>query len=91
MPSPYDLLPNSRPHRTQIEDATISASQPAPASFTDPLYVVPAWNGQIFWQIDDWGAIHGSALPAQGAACLVVVSNTGTRRVIWWAGETVPW
>lgn len=65
---------------------TLSTVQPAPSSFTDPLYVVPPWSPNIFWQIDDWAPIHGAALPQPGTACVLIEDDYGNRRCVWWAG-----
>lgn len=89
MTSAYDVLTNGRPHRSQVMEATISTSQPAPSSFSDPLYVVPDWNNQVFWKITDWLAGNGAALPQPGAQCVVLVSDNRTMRVVWWDGAYV--
>lgn len=89
MPNPFVLLPNAvSQQQPQIIYAQVSTAQPAPASFTDPLYVIrPAWNPTYYWSITDWPACHGSTLPAQGAACVLVQDTTGALRCVWWDAD----
>jgi hypothetical protein len=71
----------------------VSPDRPAPAGFPAPgstanlLWVVipdqtldhvlgPCW----------WNADHGLTLPAQGAACVVIIDQAELATVIWWEG-----
>lgn len=89
--SVYDVLASGRPHRSQIVECIVSTVKAAPASFSDPLYVIPKWNQErgTVWTITRWPALHGSALPTPGAECWVVVSDYRNMAVLWWAGTYV--
>ena len=34
-----------------------------------------------------WGAIHGATLPAQYAACVILIDNEQQPTVVWWEGS----
>src|ERR1035438_9997960 len=70
--------------RPQIIYATVSANQPVPSSFSDPLHVVQPHAPTVFRTITDWPACHGSILPAAGADCICVYDDQQTLRCIWW-------
>jgi hypothetical protein len=88
MPNPLAFLPNavSQPQQ-KIIWGQVSTNQPAPTSFSQPLYVTrPAWNPDYNWTITDWPACHGSTLPAQGAECMLIIDTANNLRCVWWDG-----
>lgn len=90
MPSPLNLAQGAVGQaRPDILYGQVSTSQPAPTSFSSPLYVVfPQWDPDYFWQFTDWPASHGSTLPAQGATVVVVRDDQQNLRVVWWDSPT---
>ena len=90
MPNPLALIQGAlgQPSPTIIW-GVVSSSQPAPTSFSQPLYVVrPAWNPDYNWTVVDWPACHGNALPTQGAECLLLIDTANNLRCVWWDGTT---
>lgn len=59
----------------------------APGAITDPVVFVtlPDYSPERPWQCR-WMP-KGTALPVQGAACLVEFDNTGAGFVTWWEGD----
>jgi len=89
--SALNLVPGAvGQQRPQIISAVISSTQPAPASYADPLFVVNPAQPDNFWRVDDWTVDHGGTLPQQGAACALFYDYTGTLRCIWWEGQYSP-
>ncbi len=90
MPNPLAILPNAvSQSQPQVIYGEVSSVLPAPSSFGAPLYVTrPGWDAGagFFWTFTDWPACHGSTLPAQGAACVLVVDTSGALRCVWWDG-----
>lgn len=92
MPNPATIM--ARDHSTVgaseqrlVVDGYVSSTHPAPATFTAPLYVVvPEHSTTVPLGPCDWGAIHGTTLPAQGAACVVVFDEREVPVVVWWEG-----
>ena len=75
-----------------VVDGFVSSSLPAPTGVGAPLYViVPEHSTQVPLGPCEWGAIHGSTLPAQGARCVVVFDEREVPVVVWWEGATVGW
>ena len=92
MPNPLAILPNAvSQSQPQVIYGEVSSVLPAPSSFGAPLYVTrPGWDAGagFFWTFTDWPACHGSTLPAQGAACVLVVDTSGALRCVWWDSAT---
>ena len=91
MPDPLQLFARGgvAPGQRTIVDARVSALQPAPSVFTDPLFVVLDYDPDHAIQIDNWPALHGNTLPALGATVtLAYATYNGQRnwRVIDWYG-----
>lgn len=60
----------------------------APLSFNEPVWVIlPEGSTERPYGPCAWGAIHGAALPATGAACVVVFDEQNHPTVVWWDGE----
>jgi len=75
------------PQRT-IVDGHVSTVKPAPKAFTDLLWVVvPEMDPHVPLGPCQWGAIHGTALPARGAAVQVGFGEGDIPRVLWWEGK----
>jgi hypothetical protein len=83
----HNITTGGRPQRSQITEATVSSDHAAPSHFSDPLYVQAPWNPNVAWTITRWPAIHGATLPAQGAFCVLLVTDNGNRICTWWDGE----
>lgn len=64
----------------------VSKSKPAPATFTDSLYVVLPDFSADHSQPVKWAQVHGTRLPAQGAAVLVAWDDTRQPYAVWWEG-----
>ena len=74
----------------QLVSGYVSRSRPAPATFTDPLYVIaPGYSLDFALGPCKWAALHGRTLPAQGAQALVAFDDQGVPVVVWWDGATV--
>src|ERR1039458_5423996 len=89
MPNPASALRNldTVVQQPAVEDGYVSTVQPAPVAFTDKLYViVPEHSTTVPLGPCEWGAIHGSALPKQGARCQVACGGEELPRVVWWEG-----
>lgn len=75
-----------------IEERTVvggfvAPSRPAPAAFTDELWVIlPEYSLDALIGPCEWGAIHGTSLPAAGAAVDVVFDDRNIPVVVWWEG-----
>jgi hypothetical protein len=73
----------------QTLNGMISLRQPAPQSLIDPLYVVlPEWNPNIYFEVLDWPACHGTELPPAGNECLLQYDHQDNLRCTWWQGTT---
>ena len=69
----------------------ISKSRPAPASFTDPVYVIAEDHSEDRpYGPMAWPAIHGATMPAQGSACVFVMDQNNTPTLVSWKGEMSP-
>jgi hypothetical protein len=85
---------NFMPHALGQEDpktlnGMISTRQPAPQSLIDPLFVVlPDWNPDVYFEINDWPACHGTELPPAGNECLLQYDHQDNLRCTWWQGTT---
>lgn len=92
MPNPLALIPNAASQaQQQLIWGQVSTSQPAPASFTSPLYVTrPRWSTDYYWALTNWPACHGATLPAAGAECLLTIDTAGNLRCVWWDGRYAP-
>jgi hypothetical protein len=65
----------------------ISTGRPAPESFTDQVWVIaPGYSIDRPLGPCEWGAIHGAAMPAQGAEVVVSVDDKGIPTIVWWQG-----
>lgn len=90
MMSIVQILPNggrSPNPQPRLVEARVSSLQPAPSSFTDPLFVVEDHDPDHAYRITNWPALHGTRKPAVNA--LVILSFVGdqrTPRVIYWDG-----
>jgi hypothetical protein len=72
----------------QVVSGIVSSERPAPASFTDPLYiVVPSHSAEIAIEFVYWPAIHGATLPVAGTLVTLGHDETGTYRVLGWDGS----
>ena len=82
------LLPHGgrSPRPLQVLYAQVSTLQPAPAAFTDPLFVVLPYDPDHALRMNGWPVIHGQTLPALGADVTVVVDDQHNHRVVWWDG-----
>lgn len=76
----------SAPGQRPVCYGQVSGRQPAPSSFTDPLFVVLPHDTDYAERIDDWPVIHGATLPALGADVLVAIDERNNWRVVWWQG-----
>lgn len=84
--NPSQMLSSPGIPPRQVVSGYVSKSKPAPASFSDPVWViVPAHSLEVAIPCE-WGAIHGATLPAQGAQVTVVYDESDTGVVVWWAG-----
>jgi hypothetical protein len=68
--------------RPQILYATVSARQPLPASFDDPLYVIEPHRPTNYVEVLHWVA---HALPTAGAPVTVFRDNLGNLIGLVWA------
>jgi len=80
-----NLVPNAvGQSRPQLVSGQVSGAQPAPALFSDPLYVViPQWRPDYYWKITAWTA---ASLPTGGEACTIIYDDQRTMRVVVWNG-----
>lgn len=92
MANPLDLLNGAAPTRPRANvSGYVSTRQPAPASFTDQLWViVPDYSLDTPVGPCQWAAINGSSLPAQGAAVLVTFDHNDVPVVTWWQATWTP-
>lgn len=72
----------------------ISTNRPAPTGFpvegseANWLWViVPGYSPEAPLGPCNWAAIHGSTLPARGAACVVAFDEANRPVVVWWEGN----
>lgn len=88
MPDPNQWGPHGgrAPGQRQVVLATVSTRQPAPGSFTDPLFVVLDYDPDHAIRVDNWPVIHGATLPALGADVLLIFDDQHNARVAWWQG-----
>lgn len=91
MPNPSVTVPNVRPAPQRlVVDGYVSTVQPAPTSFSDPLYViVPEMSGDVPLGPCEWMEGHGTALPARGAKVVVVFDEREVPVIVWWEGQYV--
>lgn len=75
------------PGQPQIAYATVSTLQPAPSTFTDPLFVVLDYDPDGAHKFENWPAVHGGTLPTLGADVLLIIDDNGSKRVAWWDGQ----
>lgn len=88
--TPYPLVPAAvGQQRPNIFLAAVSSSKPAPSTFTDPLYVVEPSRPNVYLTIPEFPAVHGDALPAAGATCVIQRSLDPTEplRCLYWDGS----
>jgi hypothetical protein len=72
-----------------VESGYVSTARAAPTSFEDPIYVIlPEHSTDRPIGPLVWPAIHGSALPQQGAPVTVVFDGEDVPHVVWWEGTT---
>lgn len=71
----------------QILSGTVSRQQPAPASFTDPLYVVLD-TSMIPVVFTTWPRLHGDTLPVAGTTVQVVYTPDGVPHLVGWDAVT---
>jgi hypothetical protein len=74
------------PGQPQVVHASVSLLQAAPASFTDPLFIVFDYDPNTAYKIANWPAVHGGTLPAPGADVLLIIDDNCSMRVAWWDG-----
>lgn len=89
MPNPAAALQVLSPLIDQrtVVDGFVSTTHPAPTSFADQLFVVvPEYSTTQAFGPCDWGAIHGTTLPAQGAKVVIVFDEREVPVVVGWAG-----
>jgi len=79
------LIPNatSQPAPAVLY-GTVSANQPAPSSFADPLYVVEPHAPASFQTFAQWPQCNGSTLPVAGDGVVFVRDNYGQLHVTVW-------
>jgi hypothetical protein len=65
----------------------VSSQQPAPASFTDPLYVVLPDFSPDHSEPARWAPLWGLALPEQGVDVLVALDDSRRPYAVWWDGS----
>lgn len=90
MPNPIQITPNggrAPDPNAKLAYAKVSPRQPAPSSFSDPLFVVFDYDPDTALTINQWPAIHGATLPAIGADVLLAHDSNNNWRIIWWAGD----
>lgn len=85
------ILPHGgrAPGQPQIVAAKVSWLQPAPSSFTDPLFVtIDDLDPNTAYRIDSthWWGIHGATLPALGADVLLLIDDHGVKWIVGWSG-----
>ncbi len=62
-------------------------TKPAPTSFSEGVFVVlPEGSSEHLYGPCKWGAIHGTAKPQPGAACVVGFDEQNQPTVLWWEG-----
>ena len=70
-----------------LVSGVVSANQPAPASFSDPLWVlVPSIDAATAISFAVWPRLHGTSLPQPGALVLVAIDEKGGKSVVRWDG-----
>ena len=83
-------LNGSRPtgQRAQvIVSGYVSTEQPAPASFTDPLYVViGSVSSEISFEFQYWPVLHGNTLPVAGTVVRLGYDDNRVPYVAGWDG-----
>lgn len=68
----------------------VSRNRPAPASFSDPVWViVPSHGSDAPYGPLEWPASHGTTLPVAGTPMVLGIDDNGTPHVLWWSGVTV--
>lgn len=76
-----------RPEHPPVVEGYVSRSQPAPAAFGDPLWVIiPAYSPDSPYLCAGWVECHGNTLPAQGARVVVTFGTEGVPTAVWWEG-----
>ena len=88
MPNPLVLL---TPAIAQEHDRIIYGEvvAPAPPLATSPLFIsMPDWSADYYFEVPTWPMVHGAALPAVGAAVVLVRDSRGFLRCVWWDGTT---
>lgn len=76
-----------RPEHPPVVEGYVSRSKPAPAAFSDPLWVIiPGYSTESPYPCTEWVACHGKTLPAQGARAVVTFGEEGVPTVVFWAG-----
>jgi hypothetical protein len=75
----------------QILSGYVSLNQPAPASFSDPVFViVPSHDPSDAIGPLTWSADHGSLLPVQGTTVVVGLDEYGQFHLLSWDVLTPP-
>jgi hypothetical protein len=75
------------PGGREIAVGYVSALQPLPATFDDPVWViVPAHSSERLYGPLAWPAIHGATLPTARTAMWVAFDADGTPLVVSWTG-----
>jgi hypothetical protein len=69
----------------QIVSGQVSAGQPLPASFTDPLYVVCASiSTEVTFGPFQWPESHGSTLPTSGDTVVIGIDQNDVMHILGW-------
>ncbi|MGA8763315.1 MAG: hypothetical protein WB562_10665 [Candidatus Sulfotelmatobacter sp.] len=68
-----------------IVTANVSAHQPLPASFSDPLYVVEPWAPDHYRKITRW---IGIGMPSHGQPCTLIQQSENGQRI--WVAIVFP-
>jgi hypothetical protein len=71
------------PRGVRIVSGTVSTQQPAPAAFTDPLYVVLD-NTLTPTMFARWPQSHGASLPVAGDTVIVGYTQDNVEHVLGW-------
>lgn len=92
MPDPTVILRSQGDLTEQrlVVSGYVSTNRPAPTSFGDTLWVIlPLYSLERPFGPCEWGAIHGDALPQQGAAVTIIFDEQNIPVVVWWQGENI--
>lgn len=71
-----------------LQRGVIAPSHAAPATFSEPVWVIlPEGSSEHLYGPCAWPAIHGTAKPQPGAACVVGFDEQNQPTVLWWEGK----